>query len=113
MIVVTGGIACGKSTFVEVAREMGIDVVDADEWYHKLFVGSSIQEYWRRTLFGGLSIKTVAFRHDNWSIYEQSVAEAFCTYIGNTRPDICVIPELFKRETFFRVTINIGASVAA
>lgn len=105
MLVVTGGIACGKSTFVEAAREMGINVVDADEWYHKLFVGSSIQEHWRQTLFGNVAIKSIAFRHDNWSIYEQGVADAFSTYVGNIRPDICVIPELFKRETYFRVNL--------
>lgn len=107
MLIVTGGIACGKSTFVETARELGHFVVDADEWYHKLFVGSIIQQHWHKTLFGTVSIKAVAFQHDNWTTYEKIVADAFCEYVRNVKPTICVIPEYFKRHTYFIAALGL------
>lgn len=106
MIVVTGGIACGKSTLVETAREMGYDVVDADEWYHRIFVGSTAQTNLERTLFGSISYKTAAFQHLNWTVYEKGVADAFCEYIRNRKPQVCVIPEYFKREDYFSARLG-------
>ena len=35
-IALTGGIACGKSTFAKFLRELGIRVIDADDIVHEL-----------------------------------------------------------------------------
>jgi len=107
MLVVTGGIACGKSTFVEAAREVGFHVVDADEWYHNEYVGSSSFVLVTNILFGKTSVKDAAFRSRNWEAYERLVVGAFCRYVKDIAPYFCIIPEFFKKEDFFRALLNI------
>lgn len=98
MLIVTGGIACGKSTFVEAARELGYKIIDADEWYHDVYKLSTSFDNAKQLLFGSVSIGAVAFRHSNWKAFERIVAAAFCTYATNNQPRIVVIPEYFKHK---------------
>lgn len=103
MLIVTGGIACGKSTFVDTARELlgTCAVIDADEWYHGVYMRSDAYNQLTRSLFNRVSVKAAAFTHLNWSIFENAVADAFCEYVNNAKPTICVIPEFFKRADYF------------
>lgn len=108
MLIVTGGIACGKSTFLEVSRELcdGV-IIDADEWYHNERLQSEAHKRLAKTLFNNVSVKAAAFTHLNWSIFEKAVVDAFCEYTNNVKPVICVIPEFFKREDYFRARLNV------
>ncbi len=102
ILIVTGGIACGKSTFVEAAREAGYDIVDADDWYHDIHTKSTEFSMNKQMLFGSLSLKTVAFRHKNWITFERLVAKAFCGYVLINKPRIVVIPEFYRHEMLFK-----------
>lgn len=105
MLIVTGGIACGKSTLLEVARKMGYNCVDADEWFHDIFIKDKSFAGIMWHYFGEKKLKDVAFIHKNWSLFQAVVDYSFAMWIQSetmqtkSKPfDIVVIPDYFKRS---------------
>lgn len=108
MLIVTGGIACGKSTFLEVARRMGYNCIDADEWFHK-FRRSPEEKKFAAQMFGEKYAESgwlseVAFVHPNWAQYQEFIDVAFIYHLAtqqvvhNVNYDIVVIPDFFNRS---------------
>ncbi len=118
MLIVTGGIACGKSTFLEVARQFG-RCIDADDWYNDQY--KSTGNYLKITdlLFGTRELHTVAFNHENWTLFQEIVFGKFWTLLEKEPFEIVAIPDFFSRTTartgFSVLTIerpdNLGAAL--
>lgn len=102
MLIVTGGIACGKSCFKKhVETKHGKSVVDADDWY-KIVKSSLVFRDKLRELFGESSIDKVAFVHAGWEDYEYFVHHRFTAdFLHNFSYDIVIIPEFFKFQSFY------------
>lgn len=102
MLIVTGGIACGKSYFKKhVEAKHGKSVIDADDWY-KIVKSSLVFKDKFRELFGESSIDEVAFSHAAWSGYEYFVHHQFSfEFLCKFSYDIAVIPEFFKFKSFY------------
>lgn len=99
MLVVTGGIACGKSVFVRVCEGFGLKVIDADDWFHKTYRGS--EEYLLAIKeFDGRALSQCAFIHKHWKTFETQVASDFCKFVGDEY-EIVVIPEYFKYSEIY------------
>lgn len=115
MLIVTGGIACGKSTFLEVARKMRLKCIDADEWFHD-FKKTGTYSYIFKEFFDEQNISDVAFVHEKWEEYCKLIDLYFINqinldeYFTNDLYDIIVIPDFFKRRlklgTFDVLTIE-------
>lgn len=107
MIIVTGGIACGKTTFMEVARRLGYECVCADEWFRNEFKGQRNDKIGKRAIFknADIDLKEVAFKHPDWHHYELYVDKMFEMYLwirtmANTKTDFLFIPDYFKRHIY-------------
>lgn len=103
MLIVTGGIACGKSTFLDIARKLGYNCVDADEWHHS-FRNNPVDAYTKKELFGdNFDMGEVAFVHPQWKEYEDFVGTSFKLWIDQEvlyhgrKIDILIIPDFFNK----------------
>lgn len=102
MLIVTGGIACGKSCFKKyVEMKHGKSVVDADDWY-KIVKSSEVFIEKFHDLFGESSVDEIAFVHAEWKSYEYFVHHCFSVdFLCSYRYDIVIIPEFFKFQSFY------------
>lgn len=99
MLIVTGGIACGKTTFLRIAEEMGLRCVDADAWFNNTFMMYEDGARIANTLFGTTNLKEVAFKHPSWPAFMSIVGSRFFLFVKKIyrHIDILVIPDLPKR----------------
>lgn len=102
MLIVTGGIACGKSCFKKhVETKHGKSAVDADDWYKIAKSSISFRDKFRE-LFGESSVDEVAFVHAGWEGYEYFVHHRFADdFLCSFKYDIVIIPEFFKFQSFY------------
>jgi len=90
-LIVTGGIACGKSTLLQAAEELGYKCLDVDDWFHEEMKGTALHHYTFKGWFGS---SPVAFIHPNWKEYERWLMQHFDMYLTSNTPEVCVIPNL-------------------
>ena len=50
-LAITGGIACGKSTLLEVIKNLGLEVVSVDHLVHEIIASDECQEWLRANAF--------------------------------------------------------------
>lgn len=102
MLIVTGGIACGKSCLKKhVETKHGKSAVDADDWYKIAKSSLAFRDKFRE-LFGKSSVDEVAFVHAGWEGYEYFVHHRFTAdFLRNFSYDIVIIPEFFKFQSFY------------
>lgn len=97
MLVVTGGIACGKSVAAEIFLAAGLKVLDADDWFHKRYKDS--EEYKSTTqAFGGKLLTECAFSHPKWGEFELTLLKFFCKFVDDNY-NVLIIPEYFKYQS--------------
>lgn len=100
MLVVTGGISCGKSVFKSVCNSYGIRVIDADDWFHGGYKRTN--DYAKAVAgFGGQPLDICAFRHEHWAEFEKQVARDFCMSVSDDY-DVVIIPEYFRHFSEYR-----------
>jgi len=106
MLIVTGGIACGKSTFLEVANKMGYTCVDADDWFNEYFSTTIEFHTLCMSAFGHRDLKSVAFVHQNWGKFIQRIDVFFRDFVvkyqgqcnkHDEKIDIICVPDIFQR----------------
>lgn len=101
MHIITGGIACGKSTVQSIIeQELDFKCLDSDEWYKDVFLGSHRQQELWFNLFGASSVDDVAFMHKNWTAYCDAVAFELNEYLSTEPCDVLFIGEYFKVKEF-------------
>lgn len=105
MLIVTGPIASGKSTLVEVARRMGYNCIDADEWFNQVFLKTGAFYNTARIMLDGQTLSEAAFTHERWKLFEEYVDLQFLKWLNEWNqylgePDILVIPDFFNRPIY-------------
>lgn len=100
MIIVTGGIACGKSVFLDKAKELGYNCIDADDWFHNEMSNESPIRILARIMLKTVDLKTVAFQHEYWNDFISVIDYSFQLWVQSQRNnfDIVVIPDFFSRN---------------
>lgn len=96
MIIITGGIACGKSTVENIITNFGVSCIDSDVWFKTIYSHSDQCHTIKSQLFGESNISGVAFNHPNWETFCQRVAMAFCTFLNSHDFDVVFTGEYFK-----------------